>query len=89
MEAEAVIDTLPDTPLEEKAKTLGDTIGDVKAQILANTLADTLPKAKVICDNLVVMETNALVDTIAYTLAEADRQTLGDAMYRPRNCWTL
>ena len=89
MEAEAVIDTLPDTPPEEKAKTLGDTIGDVKAQILADTLADTIPKAKGICDNLVVMETNALVNTIAYTLAEAGRQTLGDAMSRPRNCRTL
>lgn len=41
MKAEALIDSLPATPPEEKAGKLGDTVYDVEVEALVDTLAET------------------------------------------------
>jgi len=40
VKGEALINSLADTPPEEKAETLGDTMGDEKAKTLVDTLPD-------------------------------------------------
>ena len=41
VKAEALIDSLPATPPEEKAGRLGDTVCDIEVEALVDTLAET------------------------------------------------
>ena len=79
--AEALNDTLPDTPLNGNSQIFGHTMHNDKAKTV-DPLADTLQlvKAETNFDTLRNVRVGALVDTLAETVLDAKVKTLFDRL---------